>query len=144
MTLRAGQPGHRRHARTWIRWWIGPGPSLAWRLPLLAAVAVLLGWYAFRGLVRMAFIFDASPIISFLLAPVLLPLMALPALCFYLLLRVLPQVWRDAGTPAGRKAVNTLASLPAALLLAAFVDLLEIVAILRLGIRLPRLPFDPF
>jgi hypothetical protein len=123
---------------------VAPSPSLTWRLPLLALVVALLAWYGFRGLVRMAFIYDANAIVSFLLAPVLLPLMALPALCFYLLLRLLPMVWRDDATPPGRKVLNTLASLPASLLLAAFLDLVEIIVILRLGIRLPRLWFDPF
>jgi hypothetical protein len=44
----------------------------------------------------------------------------------------------------GTKTLNTVLILPATLLVATFVDLIESVAVLRMGIRLPRLPFDLF
>jgi hypothetical protein len=147
MSLRApdaARTGPRHRAAGWLPWWVAPSPSLIWRLPLLIALVALGAWYVFRGLVKMAFIFTAGELTSFLLAPILLPLAALPAYCFYFALRALPGVWRSPTTTDGRKVLATAAALPAAWLVAAFVDLLEILAILRLDIRLPRIPLDPF
>ena len=147
MTLQA-RPGREAHtagrpragrAPTWFSWWVAASPHLAWRLPLLAAFTLAGGWYLFRGLVRMAFVFDASAVISFLLAPLLLPLAAVPAACFYLAARLIPRLWRDARIGAGTKALNTIVLLPAAMLLAAFTDVLETSALIQFGIRLPTL-----
>lgn len=140
---RSGRPPRARSV-TWLSWWVSPSPSLVWRLPLLLVFAILGAWFVFRGLVRMAFIFDASALLSFLFAPILLPLAALPAICFWLALRTLPRVWRDPAVNGGTKTLNTVLILPATLLVATFVDLIESVAVLRMGIRLPRLPFDLF
>ena len=141
MTLQ-GRPDRRaRPIRppTWFGWWVALSPQLAWRVPLLAVFALIGGWYLFRGLVRMAFIFDASAVISFLLAPLLLPLAALPAACFYLAARLIPRIWRDARIGGGTKALNTVVLVPAAVLLAAFTDVVETSALLSLGVRLPTL-----
>lgn len=111
---------------------------------MLALLVALTGWYVFRGLVRMAFIFDASAVISFLLAPVLLPLAALPAACFWLALRFVPRVWGDASLSPTRKTLNTFATVPAAALLAAFLDRIETLFLLSIGLRLPSLLFNTF
>ena len=113
-----------------------------WRLPLLVTFALIGGWYIFRGLVRMAFIFDANAIGSFLLAPLLLPLAALPAACFWFALRILPRVWRDPRIGAPTKALNTVAMLPATTLLAAFLDVIETMALVQLRIPMPGLLFS--
>jgi hypothetical protein len=137
-----GRPDRRAHSirpPTWFGWWVALSPQLAWRVPLLAVFALIGGWYLFRGLVRMAFIFDASAVISFLLAPLLLPLAALPAACFYLAARLIPRIWRDARIGGGTKALNTVVLIPAAVLLAAFTDVVETSALLSLGVRLPTL-----
>ncbi len=141
---RAQYTGGRRTAPGWFTWWISPSTSLAWRLPLLVAVALLCGWYVFRGLVRMAFIFDASAIVSFLLAPLLLPLAALPAVFLWLLLRFLPALWRDSGATDGRKALTTAALVPAVAMLASFIDRIESIGLLSMGLRLPRFLLEMF
>ncbi|HEU5316638.1 MAG TPA: hypothetical protein VFX49_11050 [Chloroflexota bacterium] len=138
----AHQPRSRRTG--WFSWWVALGPTLVWRLPLLLAFALLGFWFVFRGLVRMSFIFAANQVLSFVFAPLLLPLAALPAICVYLALRTLPRVWREATTNDGTKTLNTVLIFPVTLLVATFVDFVETVAVLRMGIRLPRLPFDLF
>ena len=127
---------------TWFSWWVAASPHLVWRIPLLAAFALAGSWYLFRGLVRMAFVFDASAVVSFLLAPLLLPLAAVPAACFYFAARLIPRVWRDARIGSGTKALNTVVLLPAAVLLAAFTDVVETSALIQFGIRLPTLLFQ--
>jgi hypothetical protein len=137
-----GRSDHRARSvrpATWFSWWVALSPQLAWRVPVLAVFGLIGGWYLFRGLVRMAFIFDASAVISFLLAPLLLPLAALPAACFYLAARLIPRIWRDARIGGGTKALNTVVLIPAAVLLAAFTDVVETSALLSLGVRLPTL-----
>ena len=136
---RDGRPARATRRSTWFGWWVALSPQLAWRIPVLALFALIGGWYLFRGLVRMAFIFDASAVVSFLLAPLLLPLAALPAACFYFAARLIPRVWRDARIGGGTKALNTLVLLPATVLLAAFIDAVETGALTALGIRLPLL-----
>jgi len=106
-------------------------------LPLLGAFALIGAWYLFRGLVRMAFIFDANALISFLLAPLLLPLAALPAACFYFGARLMPRIWRDARIGGGTKALNTVVLLPAAIALAAFLDVVETAILMQLRIPMP-------
>lgn len=106
---------------------------------MLSAFALVGLWYLFRGLVRMAFVFDASAVISFLLAPLLLPLAALPAACLYFAVRLLPRIWRDTRIGGGTKALNTIVLLPAAALLAAFSDVIETSVLLQLRIPMPTL-----
>jgi len=62
-------------------WWFRPSASLIWRVPLFFVLGILATWFAFRGLVHLAFIFDSHPIGTFIFAPALLPFAALPALC---------------------------------------------------------------
>jgi hypothetical protein len=140
---RTGRPRSSRPI-AWLSWWVAPSASLTWRLPLLVAFTLLGGWFVFRGLVHLSFLFFASAILSVLFGFILLPLAALPAACFWLALRTLPRVWRDPSLNGGTKTLNTVLILPAALLVATFLDFVETVAILRMGIRLPRLPFDLF
>ena len=137
-------PHPRPRSSGWFGWWVALGPSLVWRLPLLGAFALLGAWFIFRGLVRMSFIFAANQVLSFLFAPILLPLAALPAICVWYALRSLPRVWRETTTGGSTKTLNTVLILPVTLLVATFVDFVESVAVLRMGIRLPRLPFDLF
>ena len=146
MTLQA-RPGREPHAApprtgrppTWFGWWVALSPHLVWRLPLLGVFGLVGAWYLFRGLVRMAFIFDASAVISFLLAPLLLPLAALPAACVYFAVRLLPRIWRDARIGGGTKTLNTTVLLPAAALLAAFSDVVETSVLLQMRIPMPTL-----
>jgi hypothetical protein len=129
----------------WFTWWVSPGVSLLWRIPLFLLLAAFFALYIFRGLVHMAFLFDANQLITFIFAPILLPLAALPAGCFYFVARRLPRIWRNpAFASVGRRTLEAVASLPVALLAAVFIDLIEVIAVLRLGIRLPRLPLDLF
>jgi hypothetical protein len=126
-------------------WWVMPSASIIWRVPLLLALAALFALYVFRGLVHLAFLFDANQLVTFIFAPILLPLAALPAGCFYFAARRLPSIWRNpAVAGVGRRALEALLALPLSLLAALFIDLVEVVAVLRLGIRLPRLPLDLF
>lgn len=85
----------------------------------------------------MAFIFDASAIISFLLAPLLLPLAGLPAACFYFAVRLMPRIWRDHRIGSGTKALNTVVLLPATMVLAAFIDVVETAVMAGLRVPLP-------
>ena len=134
---RPPRPPRSSRPLTWFSWWVALSPGLAWRLPLLGAFALVGGWYVFRGLVRMAFLFDASAVISFLLAPLLLPLAALPAACFYFAVRLMPRIWRDARIGAGTKTLNTVVLLPASMVLAAFIDVVETAIMAGLRIPLP-------
>ena len=139
MTLQ-GRPDRRAHPirpPTWFGWWVALSPQLAWRVPLLAVFALIGGWYLFRGLVRMAFIFDASAVIAFLLAPLLLPLAALPAACFYFAVRLVPRIWRDPRIAGATKTLNTVVLLPASIVLAAFIDVVETAIMLGLHVPLP-------
>ena len=142
MTLREHRIKPGRSFGKALAWWLTPSAALIWRLPLLLVVATLGLWFVFRGLVKLAFIFDASAVVSFIFAPIFLPAAALPALCFLFLIRALPVLWQDAGASLARKLTWTVVSLPVALLLAIAIDLIETVAILRFGIRLPRLPLE--
>lgn len=149
MSLRAPEAAHSRPGRRrtpWLLWWLAPSSSAAWRYPLLVVFLAGAALYAFRGLVKMSFIFIASAILSFVFAPILLPLAFLPAFCFYFALRRLPELWRDAATSTRQKGLTTAIALPATWLLAAFIDLLEIIAVRGLlGITdLPRLAPDFF
>ncbi len=93
----------------------------------------------------MAFIFDANAVMSFVFAPILLPLAALPAYCFYVALRGVPTVWRAPGVTHNRKLASAVLALPGAWIVAIVFDLIEIIAIRGvLGIRLPPLPPDGF
>ena len=127
-----------------LRQWFAPGASLLWRLPLLLVLAALSLWFAFRGLVHLAFLFDAHPIGTFIFAPALLPFAALPALCFLGVIRVLPRIWRDRTLSSGRKSLAIAGGPLAALLAAQVIDLVQTNMIKLMGIRLPRLPLDPY
>jgi hypothetical protein len=124
--------------------WFALGPSLLWRVPLLLVMVALTAWFAFRGLVHLAFLFVEHPIGTFLFAPALLPFAALPAICFLVVIRVLPRVWLDPSIGAGRKALAVAGGPLAALLVAQFLDLVQINALKLMGIALPRLPLDPY
>jgi hypothetical protein len=127
-----------------LRHWLAPGVSLIWRFPLLVALALLSLLYAFRGLVHLAFLFEAHPIGTFLFAPALLPFAAFPAICFLLVIRVLPGVWRDRSLSPGRKSLAVAGGPLAAHLAAWVLDLVQINMIKLMGIALPRLPLDPY
>ena len=139
----AGRPRPQPSA-TWLRWWIAPTPSVVWRFPLLLILGTLGAWFVFRGLVHLAFLFFASVVLSVVFGFVLLPLAALPAFCFWFALRTLPRIWRDPAINRAVKTLNTVLIVPVSLLVASFIDFVETVSILRMGIRLPRLPFDLF
>ena len=132
---RPPRPARSDRPASWFGWWVAPSAALLWRVPLLSLFALAGGWYLFRGLVRMAFIFDASAVIAFLLAPLLLPLAALPAACFYFAVRLVPRIWRDPRISGGTKSLNTVVLLPASIVLAAFVDVVE--TAIMLGLRVP-------
>lgn len=142
MTLREHRTGPGVSFGRALAWWLKPAAGLIWRLPLLLVIGTFGLWFVFRGLVKLAFIFDASAVVSFLLAPIFLPAAALPALCFLFLIRAVPVLWQDAGASLARKLIGTVLSLPIALLLAVVIDLVETILILRFGIRLPRLPLE--
>src|SRR5205809_6742967 len=89
-----GLPG-RSPVRSVAGWWFRLSPSLIWRAPLFLVLVVLGLWFAFLGLVHLAFIFDKHPLATFIFAPALLPFAALPALCFLYCLRGLAWVWRN-------------------------------------------------
>jgi hypothetical protein len=109
---------------------------------LLLVVGMLVLAFGFRGLVKLAFIFDASPLVSFLLAPALLPAAALPALCLLYVVFLLPYLWQRDDIPLIRKVFATVAALPVAFVIAVLLDLIETILLLRMGIRLPRLPLE--
>ena len=132
---RAPRPPRADRPASWFGWWVAPSAALLWRVPLLSLFALTGGWYLFRGLVRMAFIFDASAVIAFLLAPLLLPLAALPAACFYFAARLVPRIWRDPRIAGATKTLNTFVLLPASIVLAAFIDVVE--TSIMLGLRVP-------
>jgi len=111
---------------------------------LLLILGTLGAWFVFRGLVHLAFLFFASVVLSVVFGFVLLPLAALPAFCFWFALRTLPRIWRDPAINRAVKTLNTVLIVPVSLLVASFIDFVETVSILRMGIRLPRLPFDLF
>jgi hypothetical protein len=144
MALKAERGRRGSSSLGWFSWWTAGGVSLLLRLPALLIFAVLVGWYVFRGLVRMAFIFDANALLSFLLAPILLPAAALPAICTWLILRLLPRIWRDATILTSRKVVNTIALIPAAVLVAVVIDRLENFGLYWMGLRLPPFLFTSY
>src|SRR5262245_27305128 len=78
-----------------LSWWLPAAPSILWRGPLLLVLAILGAWFAFRGLVHVAFLFDRHPVATFLLAFLVLPLAALPALCFLAVVTYVPRLWRS-------------------------------------------------
>jgi len=125
-------------------WWFRPSPSLIWRAPLFLLLVVVGVWFAFLGLVHLAFIFDRHPVATFIFAPALLPFAALPALCFLYCLRGLAWVWRNPNLSPGQKNLAAGGAPLAALLLAEVLDVLQINLIHLIGVHLPRLPFDPF
>jgi hypothetical protein len=104
----------------------------------------LAGWYGFRGLVHMAFLFVEQPLLSFVFAFALLPFAAVPALCFLGVVRYAPRYWRAGGASAGRLALMTAGAVVVALIVAVMVDLLHINLLRLMGIALPRLPLDPY
>lgn len=125
-------------------WWFRPGASLLWRVPLFLLLIALLAWFAFLGLVHLAFIFDRHPFATFLFAPALLPFAALPALCFLYCLRGMVWVWRHPDVTPGQRNLAAGGGPIVAFLLAEFLNLLQVNLIHWIGIALPRLPFDPF
>src|SRR5689334_9859788 len=137
-------PAARRSvARSIVSWWFRPGWSLVWRVPLFLVLIVLCAWFGFRGLVHLAFIFDANPLLTFVFAPALLPFAALPALCFIFCLRGMAWVWRNPDLSPGKKNLASGGAPLVALFLAQVLDLVQINLIRLMGIHLPRLPFDP-
>jgi hypothetical protein len=127
-----------------LRLWLAPGVSLLWRLPLFLLLTALAAWFAFRGLVHLAFLFEAHPIGTFIFAPALLPFAALPAVCFVLVMRFLPRIWLDRALSVGRKVLAVAGGPLAALFVAQLIDLVHINMIKLMGIQLPRLPLDPY
>ncbi|HEX2036447.1 MAG TPA: hypothetical protein VHS99_19865 [Chloroflexota bacterium] len=125
-----------------LSWWLVGAASIVWRLPVLLLLVALGAWFAFRALVHMAFLFDSQPFVTFLLAPLLMPFAALPAACFYVLIRFLPRLWRRLSP--GQRVLIVVGAPCVALVAAVMVDLLHINLLRMAGIRLPRLPFDPY
>jgi hypothetical protein len=117
---------------------------MAWRIPLLLLLSLLAAWYAFRGLVHLAFLFTAHPVATFLFAPALLPFAALPAGCLLGCARLIPAIWSNTATGGGRRVALTAGAPPVALVLAQFIDLVQMNLIRMMGIALPRLPLDPY
>jgi hypothetical protein len=136
--LRAGQG--RESA---LGWWLAPAGSLLWRVPLLLVLSALTVWFALRALVHLAFLFDRHPVSTFLLAPLLMPFAAIPALCFLLLIRTVPRLWRRGNLSPGQRGLLVAGGPLVALVLAVMVDLLHINLLRLAGIPLPRLPLDP-
>lgn len=126
-----------------LRWWFRPSAGILWRLPLLAILAMLLAWFAFRGLVHLSFLFVAHPAGTFLFAPALLPFAFLPAICFLLGIRLIPRVWRPGAYSSGQRVAFTGLGPLVAFVAAQTLDLVQINLVRLMGIRLPRLPFDP-
>jgi hypothetical protein len=102
-----------------------------------------MAWFALRGLVHMAFLFERHPVGTFLLAPLLMPFGAVPALCFFLLIGRVPRMWRAGTLSPGQRALLLVGGPLLALAVAVMVDLLHINLLRLAGIPLPRLPFDP-
>ena len=127
-----------------LAWWLALSPSLAWRLPLFLILAAGGALYAFRALAHLSFLVVSNLLVTFLAAPLLLPFAAVPALCFLLLIRLLPHLWRRGALSAGRRALLTAVAPLASFILAYVVDFLQIVMLQQLGTRVPRLPFDPY
>jgi hypothetical protein len=144
MASRRASPRGKDGPTSTLAWWFRPSPALLWRLPLIVVAAVLAAWYAFRGLVHLAFLFDAYPVVTFLVAPVALPFGAAPALCFVAVIVGLPALWRRQRWSRERLALVTLASPFVALIAAQMLDLIQINIIRMIGIPLPRLPLDPY
>ena len=123
-------------------WWLRWGAGIVWRLPVLPVVTAVGVWYAFLGLVHLAFLFNAHQLATFIFAPAILPFVFAPALCFYAYLRFLPAAWRsDSITPGTRIAIAGLGPL-VALVVAQLLLFIQVSALRAMGIALPRLPFD--
>lgn len=125
-----------------LRWWLAPSLSAVWRWPLVLVLAIAGAWYIFRGLVHLAFLFDANPVGTFLFAPALMPFAGLPAFCMWAYFAIVPAIWpsRSTTTRVALAAGGPLLTWT----VAQFLDLLQINLIRLLGIPLPRLPLDPY
>ena len=151
MTFRAAPPvrqepvvARRATVRSVIGTWFRPSLALIWRVPLFLVLVVLGLWFAFRGLVHLAFLFDAHPVGTFVFAPALLPFAALPAFCFLFSIRTLARTWNSDDLSSGQRNLVTGGAPLAALLVAEMVDLIQINLIRMIGVHLPRLPLDPY
>jgi hypothetical protein len=144
MATRAGSLHTAPVKQSAIGWWLAPQLAVVWRAPILLLLSGLGLWYAFRGLVHLAFFAVLHLQLSFLLAPLLLPFAAIPAACFYFLIQRLPRVWRSDSQSLRRLILTTLGWLVAGFLLAQVVDLVQIDLMRLMGIALPRLPLDPY
>ena len=140
----ASPPARRPVVRSVVGTWFRPGLALLWRVPLFLVLVVLGLWFAFRGLVHLAFIFDAHPVGTFIFAPALLPFAALPALCFLFSIRTLAWSWNSDDLSPGQRNLVTGGAPLAALLAAEVIDLVQINLIKFMGVSLPRLPLDPY
>ncbi len=136
--------GRRSAVRSVMGTWFRPSFALLWRVPLFLVLVVMGLWFAFRGLVHLAFIFDAHPIGTFIFAPALLPFAALPALSFLFSIRTLAWSWNSDDLSPGQRSLVTGGAPVAALLVAEVVDLIQINLIRLMGVHLPRLPLDPY
>ena len=117
---------------------------MLWRVPLFLALLAGGLWFAFLGLVHLAFVFVTNELLTFIFAPALLPFAALPAICFLLCVRAIAWIWRnDAYTP-GQKQLAAGGGPILAYVLAQTLDLIQVNLIRMMGIALPRLPLDPF
>jgi hypothetical protein len=125
-------------------WWLRPGLSLVWRVPLFLLLGALGMWFVFLGLVHVAFIFDRHPFATFIFAPALLPFAALPALCFLFCLRGVAWAWRNPDFSPGQKNLAAGGGPLVAFLLAELLDAIQVNMIHFIGIHLPRLPLDPY
>ncbi len=137
-------PARRSAVRSVMGTWFRPSLALLWRVPLFFVLVVMGVWFAFRGLVHLAFIFDAHPIGTFIFAPALLPFAALPALSFLFSIRTLAWSWNSDDLSPGQRSLVTGGAPLAALLVAEIVDLIQINLIRLMGVHLPRLPLDPY
>ena len=138
--MRARRSAVRSVMSTWFR----PSLALLWRVPLFLVLVVAGLWFAFRGLVHLAFIFDAHPVGTFIFAPALLPFAALPALSFLFSIRTLAWSWNSHDLSPGQRSLVTGGAPVAALLVAEVIDLIQINMIKFMGVHLPRLPLDPY
>jgi hypothetical protein len=139
----AGVAGRRSRPPSALSWWLAFGLSLLWRLPVLLLCVLLIAWFGFSGLAHLPFLFVENQLLTFIFAPALLPFAAAPALCFVAVLRLLPALWRRGTLTAGQRLLVAGGAPLLALMVAQFLDLLQINLLKMVGIAPPCLPFAP-